>query len=71
MGPQKDWTLDFITDLPPSVCRGQVFDSILVVVDRYTKFSLYIPSRKDWDAENLADALVEEVSPSTESLSHL
>ena len=60
-GPQKDWTLDFITDLPLSVCQGQVFDSILVVIDRYTKFSLYILSRKDWDAENLANALVEKI----------
>ena len=46
-GPRQDWTLDFIIDLPPSVRRGQVFDSILVVVDQYTKYSKHIPSRKD------------------------
>ena len=60
-GPQQDWTLDFITDLPPSVRRGGVFDSILVVVDCYTKLARYIPPRKDWNAENLADSMVEEV----------
>ena len=60
-GPRQDWTLDFITDLPPSVRRGQVFDAVLVVVDRYTKFARYIPARKDWEAEDMADVLVEEV----------
>ena len=31
--PRQNWTLNFITNLPPSVRRGQVFDSILVVVN--------------------------------------
>jgi transposase InsO family protein len=60
-GPRKDWTMDFITDLPPSKRRGQVYDAILVVVDRYTKYSRYIPARKDWTAEHLADELFDEV----------
>ena len=53
--------MDFITDLPPSARRGLVFDSILVAVDRYTKYTRYIPSRKDWDAVELADSLVDDV----------
>ena len=61
LGPRQNWTLDFITDLPPSIRRTLIFDAILVIVDRYTKYARYIAARKDWTAENLADALVEEV----------
>ena len=56
--PRQDWTLNFITDLPPSVRRGQVFDSILMVVDQYTKYSKYIPSQKNWEVDDLADMLI-------------
>ena len=48
--PRENWTMDFITDLPRNARRGSVFDSILVIVDRYIKFTRYIPSRKDWKA---------------------
>ena len=61
LGPRQNWALDFITDLPPSIRRTLIFDAILVIVDRYTKYARYIAARKDWTAENLADALVEEV----------
>ena len=60
-GPRQNWTIDFITDLPRSFRRGQVYVSILVTIDRYTKFSRYIPARKDWEAENMSDVLVEEI----------
>ena len=60
-GPRQNWTMDFIADLPPSIRRGQVYDSILVTIDRYTKFSRYIPARKDWEAETMSDVLVEEI----------
>ena len=32
-----------------------------MVVDRYTKYSKYIPSQKDWEADDLADVLIESV----------
>ena len=70
-GPQKDWTLDFITDLPPSVCRGQVFDSILVVVDRYTKFSLSFRREKIEMRRISPMHWSKKFSLSTENLSHL
>lgn len=60
-GPRKDWTLNFITDLPLSLRKGSAFDAILVIVNRYIKYSTYIPVRKDWDAKKLADVIVEEV----------
>lgn len=46
--------MDFITDLPPSSGEGTAFDSILVVVDRYTKYARYIPVKKTITAEELA-----------------
>jgi hypothetical protein len=53
--------MDFVTDLPPSKRRGKAYDSILVVVDRYTKMARYIPVRKTIDAAQLADTLVSKV----------
>ena len=40
--------MDFIIDLPLSVGadQGKALDSILVIVDRYTKVLRYIPCRK-------------------------
>jgi hypothetical protein len=46
-----EWvSLDFITGLPPSKWRGRVYDAILVVVDLYTKYALYLTCTKDIDA---------------------
>ena len=60
-GPRQNWTRDFITDLPPSLRRTVAYDALLVMVDRYTKYSRFIPARKDWNAEIMADVLVEEI----------
>ena len=60
-GPWEDLTLDFVTDLAPSTTLGQTYDSILVVVDRFTKMSHYIPCRKDITAEGLADIFLREI----------
>ncbi len=59
--PSKPWqeiTLDFITGLPPSRFRGKVFDSILVIVDRYTKMARYISTTKDITAAELAELFI-------------
>ena len=53
--------MDFITDLPPSKNNKVVYDAILVIVDRFSKMSLYIPAEKTWRAEDLADSFVERV----------
>ena len=46
-----------------NLCRflNGAYDSFLVVMDRFTKYAIYIPARKDWKVENLADALAENV----------
>jgi hypothetical protein len=38
--------MDFITDMLPSKCHGQVYDVILIVVDKFTKLAQYIPVKK-------------------------
>ncbi len=58
---KQNWTMNFITDLSSSKHRDIVYDSILMIVDRYTKFSLYISSKKTWNAENLTNALIDEI----------
>jgi hypothetical protein len=58
---RQDWTMNFITDLSFSKHRDIVYDSILMIIDRYTKFSLYISSKKTWNAENLTNALIDEI----------
>ena len=59
--PFETITMDFITGLPPSKWRNQVHDAILVIVDTYTKWSIYIPCRKDIDAPQLAELFFERV----------
>ncbi len=58
---RQDWTMNFITNLSFSKHRSIVYDSILMIIDRYIKFSLYISSKKTWNAENLTNALIDEI----------
>jgi len=60
-GPWQEISMDFITDLPPSTGEGNVFDSIFVVVDRYTKMSLYIPTTKTITSDGLATLFLQRV----------
>ena len=60
-GPFQELSMDFITDLPPSNRNGSVYDAVLVVVDRYTKMSRYIPCKKTCTAEKLVTLFYEEV----------
>jgi len=46
--------LDFITKLPPSSYKGIVYDSILVVVDRFTKGAKYYAYSETMTAPELA-----------------
>ncbi len=58
---RQNWTMNFITDMSSSKHRNIVYDSILVIIDRYTKFSLYISSKKTWNVEDLTNALIDEI----------
>ena len=50
--------MDFITDLPLSKRYRQVYDSILVVINRFTKMARYIAIRKSMDTAELADIYI-------------
>ncbi|KAL2010903.1 hypothetical protein VTN00DRAFT_3621 [Thermoascus crustaceus] len=57
--PERPWqsiSLDFITDLPVSKepLTGIIYDSILVIVDRLTKYAYFLPYKKSSNAEELA-----------------
>jgi len=55
--PWKSIAMDFITDLPKS--EGD--DTILVVIDRLTKMSHFIPCSKDLDARQFANLFMREI----------
>lgn len=60
-GPWQEITMDFITDLPVSRFDNNEYDSILVVVDRYTKMTRYIPVTKTIDAVQLATKFIDQI----------
>ena len=51
--------MDFITGLPPSInlCNNKPCDTILVVVDRFTKYAVYIATILRLISGGLADIL--------------
>jgi transposase InsO family protein len=60
--PTEPWTdisMDFVTGLPLSKdpATELSYDSILVIVDRFTKYALMIPFRRDYTAIQLAHVL--------------
>ena len=57
--PEDVWqevSLDFITGLPECRHGDTVFDSILIMVDRFSKMVLYEPAKITWQATDFADA---------------
>jgi hypothetical protein len=47
--------------LPLSKSGDRVFDSILMIVDRYTKMNIYVPTNKTYDSVELASLLMDVV----------
>ena len=56
-GPSKFISIDFITDIPSS--KG--FDSILTIVDRFTKMSHFLPCTKTINSQETTDLVMREV----------
>jgi hypothetical protein len=56
-GLWKSISLDFITNLPPS----EGFDTILTVVDRFTKMTHFIPCMKTINSEETTNMVMREV----------
>ena len=59
--PFTDLIMDFITDMPPSEFYSIVYDSIFIVMYRYTKLVRYTPAQMDWTAKRLAKAFIEDI----------
>jgi len=61
--PFKEISLDWITGLPESKQNrsGQRFNAILTIVDRLTKYALFIPTRDDTSAADFAELFFEVV----------
>ena len=59
--PWEEITVDFIIGFPPSKTYNNMFDTILVVVDRFTKIARYIPCRKNLIAKEFADIFIDEI----------
>ena len=58
--PNRPWsriTMDHVTELPPSVANGHTYDAILVVVDKLTKYAVFIPANSADTAATLAHQL--------------
>jgi transposase InsO family protein/murein DD-endopeptidase MepM/ murein hydrolase activator NlpD len=55
-GPWQSISLDFIVKLPPSKepLTGVRYDSILVIVDRFTKYAYFLPYKEASNADDLA-----------------
>ena len=55
--------MDFIVKLPPSrePTTQETYDSIMVVVDRFSKFSKFIAFRETFKVEDLAHIFIKNV----------
>ena len=61
--PTELVSMDFITGLPPSKHRGRIHNAILMVVDAFTKYALYLPCQKDINADQLSELIIKQVIP--------
>jgi len=59
--PFETVTMDFITGLPPAGWQGATVDAILVIVDPFSKYTIYLPTQKALSAEGLAKLLLENL----------
>jgi hypothetical protein len=52
--------MNFIIDFPLNVRKGHIkaYNAILVIVCKFIKFAVYIPTRKDIDAVELINLLL-------------
>ncbi len=58
---KKNWTMNFIIDLSFNKRSEQIYDFILIIIDRYTKYFRYISARKDWTTKQLTNQLFDEI----------
>ena len=59
-GLYTDISMDFIVGLPPSKCWSKAYNSILIIMDWYTKMVCYIVVWSDIDTSRLAAVFVQK-----------
>jgi transposase InsO family protein len=60
-GLMQNFAMDFIVQLPQSQYRRMSYNTVLVVVDRYSKMVRFIHTYGDLSAVELADVLVDKI----------
>ena len=58
--PTEPWRticVDFITGLPEIEKHGEIYDSILTIIDHCSRFALFIPTSTNWTTEATFDAI--------------
>ena len=58
---RQDWILNFIIDFLSCRFLNEIYNSILMIVNRFPKYVIYISIRKNWKIKNLANALTNKV----------
>jgi hypothetical protein len=53
--------MNFIIALPPMVRRRKAYNTLLVVIDRFSKMVQYIACSKEIDAPDIGDRLIETI----------
>ena len=59
--PWKKISMNFIIELSFNRYENDIYNAILVVIDRYSKITLYIFAKSTWSTENLADVLFDKM----------
>ena len=57
----KKISMNFIIELFSSRYENDIYNAILVIVDRYSKMTFYIIAKSTWSTENLADVLFDKM----------
>jgi hypothetical protein len=58
---KENWTMNFIIDLSFNKRNKQIYDFILIIIHRYTKYFKYICARKNWTTKQLTNQLFDEI----------
>jgi hypothetical protein len=61
---EKSWqhiALNFVTGFPPSARKKRVYNTIFVIIDRFSRMIRYISIIKNIDISDLIDFLYEEI----------
>ncbi len=59
--PWEEMSMDFVVKLPRSEFLGQTYDSILVVVDRFSKYAHFLPCNESQNATQMAMLLSDRI----------